>query len=144
MGKLEEDIKSLKETVEELKKSINQIAFNVIRLMGTLEKGIKTPGTTVSDEGISSVSVDLGPIEERIEKLDKSMVTKEDVEQITVNLKKLSSDKIVKAEAMQERASNLLEKGMELVELEATLAEVKSLLEERILDSKEEEQKGDQ
>ena len=143
MGKLEEDIKSLKETVEELKKSINQIAFNVIRLMGTLEKGIKTSGTTVSDEGISSVSVDLGPIEERIEKLDKSMVTKEDVEQITVHLKKLSSDKIVKAEAMQERASNLLEKGMELVELEATLAEVKSLLEERILDSKEEEQKGD-
>lgn len=144
MGKLEEDIKSLKETVEELKKSINQIAFNVIRLMGTLEKGIKTSGATVSDEGISSVSVDLGPIEERIEKLDKSMVTKEDVEEIAAQLKKLSSDKITKAEAMQERASNLLEKGMELVELEATLAEVKSLLEERILDSKEEEQKGDQ
>lgn len=144
MGKLEEDIKSLKETVEELKKSVNQIGFNVIRLMGTLEKGIKTSGTTVSDEGISSVSVDLGPIEERIEKLDKSMVTKEDVEEIAAQLKKLSSDKIVKAEAMQERASNLLEKGMELVELEATLAEVKSLLEERILDSKEEEQKGDQ
>ena len=131
MGKLEEDIKSLKETVEELKKSINQIAFNVIRLMGTLEKGIKTSGATVSDEGISSVSVDLGPIEERIEKLDKSMVTKEDVEEITAQLKKLSSDKITKAETMQERASNLLEKGMELVELEATLAEVKSLLEER-------------
>ena len=144
MGKLEEDIKSLKETVEELKKSVNQIAFNVIRLMGTLEKGIKTSGATVSDEGISSVSVDLGPIEERIEKLDKSMVTKEDVEEIATQLKKLSSDKITKAEAMQERASNLLEKGMELVELEATLAEVKSLLEERILDSKEEEQKGDQ
>ncbi len=143
MGKLEEDIKSLKETVEELKKSVNQIAFNVIRLMGTLEKGIKTSGATVSEEGISSVSVDLGPIEERIEKIDESMVTKEDVEQITEQLKKLSSDKIAKAEAMQERASNLLEKGMELVELEATLAEVKSLLEERILDSKEEEQKGD-
>ena len=143
MGKLEEDIKSLKETVEEVKKSINQIAFNVIRLMGTLEKGIKTSGATVSEEGISSVSVDLGPIEERIEKLDKSMVNREDVEQILEQLKKLSSDKIAKAEAMQERASNLLEKGMELVELEATLAEVKSLLEERILDSKEEEQKGD-
>ncbi|MBA7532394.1 hypothetical protein ES705_24620 [subsurface metagenome] len=143
MGKLEEDIKSLKETVEELKKSVNQIAFNVIRLMGTLEKGIKTSGATVSEEGISSVSVDLGPIEERIEKLDKSMVTKEDVEEIAAQLKKLSSDKIAKAEAMQERATNLLEKGMELVELEATLAEVKSLLEERILDSKEEEQKGD-
>lgn len=143
MGKLEEDIKSLKETVEEVKKSVNQIAFNVIRLMGTLEKGIKTSGATVSDEGISSVSVDLGPIEERIEKLDKSMVNREDVEQIVEQLKKLSSDKIAKAEAMQERASNLLEKGMELVELEATLAEVKSLLEERILDSKEEEKKGD-
>jgi len=142
MGKLEEDIKSLKETVEEVKKSVNQIAFNVIRLMGTLEKGIKTSGATVSDEGISSVSVDLGPIEERIEKLDESMVNKEDVEQILEQLKKLSSDRIAKAEAMQERASNLLEKGMELVELEATLAEVKSLLEERILDSKEEEQKG--
>ncbi len=71
------------------------------------------------------------------------MVTKEDVEEIAAQLKKLSSDKIAKAEAMQERATNLLEKGMELVELEATLAEVKSLLEERILDSKEEEQKGD-
>jgi len=43
---------------------------------------------------------------------------------------------------MQERSSNLLEKGMELVELEATLAEIKSLLEERIL-GEEDAEKGE-
>lgn len=133
MGKLEDDVKNIKEQVDELQRLTNQISFNVVRIMGTLEKGV-IPSADGDSEGIvGSVSVDLGPLEDKIEQLGQSMVNKEDLIQIRDQISNLASDKIQKAEDMQERASNLLDKGMELVELEATLAEIKSLLEERIL-----------
>ncbi|TET77417.1 MAG: hypothetical protein E3J43_05900 [Candidatus Heimdallarchaeota archaeon] len=133
MGKLEDDVKNIKEQVEELQRLTNQISFNVVRIMGTLEKGV-IPSADGDSEGIvGSVSVDLGPLEDKIEQLGQSISTKEDLIQIKNQIDNLVSDRIQKAEDMQERASNLLDKGMELVELEATLAEIKSLLEERIL-----------
>jgi hypothetical protein len=133
MGKLEDDVKNIKEQVDELQRLTNQISFNVVRIMGTLEKGV-VPSADGDSEGIvGSVSVDLGPLEDKIEQLGQSISTKEDLIQIKDQIDNLVSDRIQKAEDMQERASNLLDKGMELVELEATLAEIKSLLEERIL-----------
>ncbi|MCE7746876.1 MAG: hypothetical protein GPJ51_00650 [Candidatus Heimdallarchaeota archaeon] len=133
MGKLEDDVKNIKEQVDELQRLTNQISFNVVRIMGTLEKGV-IPSADGDSEGIvGSVSVDLGPLEDKIEQLGQSICTKEDLIQIKDQIDNLVSDRIQKAEDMQERASNLLDKGMELVELEATLAEIKSLLEERIL-----------
>jgi len=139
MGKLEDDVKNIKEQVEELQRITNQISFNVVRIMGTLEKGV-IPSADGDSEGIvGSVSVDLGPLEDKIEQLGQSISTKEDLIQIKDQIDNLVSDRIQKAEDMQERASNLLDKGMELVELEATLAEIKSLLEERILGDDAEE-----
>lgn len=141
MGKLEDDVKSLKDDVEEIKKLVNQVSFNVVRIMGTLEKGVPTSGE--SSEGVvGAVSVDLGPLEDRIESIEKNMSTKEDLSGLRTQVENLVSERIQKAEDMQERSSNLLEKGMELVELEATLAEIKSLLEERILGD-EEVEKGE-
>ncbi|MHA1222143.1 MAG: hypothetical protein ACTSP3_02545 [Candidatus Heimdallarchaeaceae archaeon] len=67
------------------------------------------------------------------------MTSKEDLSDLKSQIDKLVTDKIKKAEEMQERATNLLEKGMELVELKSTLAEIKSLLEERILGDEVEE-----
>ena len=133
MGKLEDDVKSVKEQVEELQKIVNQISFNVVRIMGTLEKGVTSSGIDDSEGSLSGVSVDLGPIEDKIEKLEMTMSTKEDLALLKNQVEQLVSDRIKKAEELQERANNLLEKGMELIELEATLAEIKSLLEERIL-----------
>lgn len=133
MGKLEDDVKSVKEQVEELQKIVNQISFNVVRIMGTLEKGVASSGIDDSEGSLSGVSVDLGPIEDKIEKLEMAMSTKEDLALLKNQVEQLVSDRIKKAEELQERANNLLEKGMELIELEATLAEIKSLLEERIL-----------
>ncbi len=133
MGKLEDDVKSVKEQIEELQKIVNQISFNVVRIMGTLEKGVKSTGTGDSEGSLSGVSVDLGPIEDKIEKLETTMSTKDDMTLLKNQVEQLVSDRIKKAEELQERANNLLEKGMEMIELEATLAEIKSLLEERIL-----------
>lgn len=133
MGRIEDDLKSLKDEVDELKRLINQISFNVVRIMGTLEKGV-TPTASGDSEGVvGSVSVDLGPLEDRIEKIEQEMSTKSDLTSLNEKVDELVSERIKKADEMQERASNLLDKGMELVELEATLAEIKSLLEERIL-----------
>ena len=133
MGKLEDDIKSLKDEVDEIKRLVNQVSFNVVRVMGTLEKGV-APAVNGDSEGVvGSVSVDLGPLEDRIERIEQEMSTKSDLTTLNEKVEELVSERIKKADEMQERASNLLDKGMELVELEATLAEIKSLLEERIL-----------
>lgn len=133
MGKLEDDIKSLKDEMAEIKRLVNQVSFNVVRVMGTLDKGV-APAVSGDSEGvIGSVSVDLGPLEDRIERIEQEMSTKSDLTTLNEKVEELVSERIKKADEMQERASNLLDKGMELVELEATLAEIKSLLEERIL-----------
>jgi len=133
MGKLEDDVKNIKEQVEELQKVVNQVSFNVVRIMGTLDKGGTSSNGGESEGSLGGVSVDLGPIEDKIEKLESTMSTKEDLALIKDQIEQLVSDRIKKSEELQERANNLLEKGMELIELEATLAEIKSLLEERIL-----------
>ncbi|MCE7741776.1 MAG: hypothetical protein GOP50_04905 [Candidatus Heimdallarchaeota archaeon] len=134
MGKLEDDVKTIKEQVEDLQKIVNQVSFNLVRIMGTLEKGVSSSGENGESGGsLGGVSVDLGPIEDKIEKLEATMSTKDDFAQLKVLVEQLVSDRIKKAEDLQERANNLLEKGMEMIELEATLAEIKSLLEERIL-----------
>ncbi len=133
MGKLEDDVKSLKDEVAEIKRLVNQVSFNVVRVMGTLDKGV-APAVNGDSEGVvGSVSVDLGPLEDRIERIEQEMSTKSDLTTLNEKVEELVSERIKKADEMQERASNLLDKGMELVELEATLAEIKSLLEERIL-----------
>lgn len=142
MGKIEDDLKTLKDEVEELKRILNQVSFNVVRIMGTLEKGVVPSSDSDSEGVVGSVSVDLGPIEDRIERIEQDMSSKQDLADLKGQVENLVSERIKKADEMQERASNLLEKGMELVELEATLAEIKSLLEERILGD-EVEEKGE-
>jgi hypothetical protein len=133
MGKLEDDVKSLKDEMDEIKRLVNQVSFNVVRIMGTLDKGVAPAADGDSEGVVSSVSVDLGPLEDRIERIEQEMSTKSDLTSLNSKVEELVSERIKKADDMQERASNLLDKGMELVELEATLAEIKSLLEERIL-----------
>ncbi|MFW9853171.1 MAG: hypothetical protein ACFFDS_09520 [Candidatus Thorarchaeota archaeon] len=142
MGKIEDDLKTLKDEVEELKRILNQVSFNVVRIMGTLEKGVVPSSDSDSEGVVGSVSIDLGPIEDRIERIEQDMSSKQDLADLKGQVENLVSERIKKADEMQERASNLLEKGMELVELEATLAEIKSLLEERILGD-EVEEKGE-
>jgi hypothetical protein len=139
MGKLEDDVKSLKDEVDEIKRLVNQVSFNVVRIMGTLDKGIAPTASGDSEGVVGSVSVDLGPLEDRIERIEQEMSTKSDLTSLQEKVDELVSDRITKADEMQERASNLLDKGMGLVELEATLAEIKSLLEERILGDEVEE-----
>lgn len=139
MGKLEDDVKSLKDEVAEIKRLVNQVSFNVVRVMGTLDKGVASAVNGDSEGVVGSVSVDLGPLEDRIERIEQEMSTKSDLIALNEKVEELVSEKIKKADEMQERASNLLDKGMELVELEATLAEIKSLLEERILGDEVEE-----
>ena len=74
MGKIEDDLKTLKDEVEELKRILNQLSFNVVRIMGTLDKGV-VPSSDPDAEGIvGSVSVDLGPIEDRIEKIEEAII----------------------------------------------------------------------
>ena len=70
MPKLEDDVKSLKDEIEEIKKVVNQISFNIVRMMGTLDKtGGGSEGTS-SEGSVGSVSVDLGPLEDKIDRIE--------------------------------------------------------------------------
>ncbi len=135
MAKIETELKNIKDELMTLKNQLNELKFNIVRIMGTLEKGVGMVSQTEDGGGAvtGSVSVDLGPLEDRIEKLEKKIATRDAVEKVIARLDELVSEKIKSSEQMQERANNLLEKGMELVELNSVMLEVKNLLEERII-----------
>ncbi len=134
MGKLEDELKLVKTQVNELKQTLNQVSFNIIRVMGTLDKSVAAPTKDGGKTDVKgTVAVDLGPLEERIERIEKSLATKEELTALTGKVDLLASEKLKHAESLQVRATNLLEKGMELVELEGLLMEIKTLLEQRII-----------
>ena len=98
MGKLEDDVKSLKDEVDEIKRLVNQVSFNVVRVMGTLEKGVAPAVSGDSEGAVGSVSVDLGPLEDRIERIEQEMSTKSDLTTLNEKVEELVSDRIKKAD----------------------------------------------
>jgi len=136
MGKLEDDVTQIKETVETLKNEINQIKFNVLRIhseIGKMEGG-DGGGEGTSGEGqMVTAAVDLGPIEERLDELTKALVTRDEIERLEKRIEELSSERIREAQETISRVTALFQSGLEMVKLESTLADVKSLLEETVL-----------
>ena len=137
MGKLEDDVNQIKETVDVLKNEINQIKFNVLRIHSEIGK-IEGGGGGGSEGGeaggqMVTAAVDLGPIEERLDELTKQLVTREEIEKLGQRIDQLSSERIREAQETISRVTSLFQSGLEMVKLESTLADVKSLLEETVL-----------
>ena len=140
MAKIDNEIIALKKEIVGLRNDINQTNFNVLRILSDIQKiggqGIATlpDGETGGSRG--AVTVDLGPIEERLEELTKNLMGKQDLEVLGSKVDKIASNRIKQAEDTVKRVTRFLQTGLEMVKIEATLEDVKSLLEEIIVQEK--------
>jgi chromosome segregation ATPase len=136
LAKLDEDVKEIKQNVNNLVNEINQIKFNVLRIHSELSKieGGGGGGGGGSFDGPVTAAVDLGPVEERLDELTKKLVTREEISKIEKRIEELASERIREAQETISRVTALFQSGLEMVKLESTLADVKSLLEETVFD----------
>ena len=137
MAKLDEDVKEIKQNLNNLVNEINQIKFNVLRIHSDLSKiegGGGGGGGGSSHDGPVTAAVDLGPVEERLDELTKKLVTREEISKIEKRIEELASERIREAQETISRVTALFQSGLEMVKLESTLADVKSLLEETVFD----------
>jgi hypothetical protein len=131
-------VKEIKEAVNTLANEVNQIKFNVLRIhseMSKIEGG--GGGGGGSFDGTVTAAVDLGPVEERLDDLTKKLVTRDEIDRIEKRIEELASERIREAQETISRVTALFQSGLEMVKLESTLADVKSLLEETVFDKSE-------
>ncbi|MHA2170981.1 MAG: hypothetical protein ACXAB7_13900 [Candidatus Kariarchaeaceae archaeon] len=131
-------MKEIKEAVNTLANEVNQIKFNVLRIhseMSKIEGG--GGGGGGSFDGTVTAAVDLGPVEERLDDLTKKLVTRDEIDRIEKRIEELASERIREAQETISRVTALFQSGLEMVKLESTLADVKSLLEETVFDKSE-------
>ncbi len=138
IAKLDDDVKEIKEAVNTLANEVNQIKFNVLRIhseMSKIEGG--GGGSSGSFDGTVTAAVDLGPVEERLDEMTKKLVTRDEIDRIEKRIEELASERIREAQETISRVTALFQSGLEMVKLETTLADVKSLLEETVFDKSE-------
>ncbi len=129
-----DEIKSLRGDVNDLRDLVMSINHNVVRLLSTIGKQpISNEGGSTSSGG--TATVDLGPIEERLDELQTTLISKAEFDQLVSRVEELNSEKMREAQTTIDRVTSLLEQGLELVRLENTLNDLKSLLEETVLGS---------
>ncbi|MDH5401510.1 MAG: hypothetical protein OEZ01_04410 [Candidatus Heimdallarchaeota archaeon] len=135
MGKLDDDMKEVLSTLGNLVNEVNQIKFNVMRIHGEISKieGGGGGGGGGGESGVITAAVDLGPVEERLDELTKKLVTREEIDRLEARIEELASERIREAQETISRVTALFQSGLEMVKLESTLADVKSLLEETVL-----------
>ena len=129
-----DEINSLRGEVSEIKELVKSTNHNVVRLLSTIGKQpIANEGGSSSSGG--TATVDLGPIEERLDELQTNLLSKTDFDKLVLRVEELNSEKMREAQTTIDRVTSLLEQGLELVRLENTLNDLKSLLEETVLGS---------
>ncbi len=132
MGKIDDEVKVLKEQVDSLNRKMDQTNHYLIQVINQLKALIEKGGGAVAGGG-GTVSVDLGPIVERIDNLEKALIRKEDLDELKEAIRLLASEEKKQAQETVVRLTSLFEQGLELIKLENTLDDVKSLLEEAVL-----------
>ncbi|MCG3217367.1 MAG: hypothetical protein KAR35_00095 [Candidatus Heimdallarchaeota archaeon] len=129
-----DEINSLRGEVSEIKELVKSTNHNVVRLLSTIGKQpIANEGGSSSSGG--TATVDLGPIEERLDELQTNLLSKTDFDKLVLRVEELNSEKMREAQTTIDRVTSLLEQGLELVRLENTLNDLKTLLEETVLGS---------
>lgn len=136
MAKLDDDVQEIKSVLNNVVNEINQIKFNVLRVVSDMKKfegGVAVAGGEGSSGPITA-NVDLGPIEDRLDELTKKLITREEIERLEKRVEELASERIKEAQETISRVTALFQSGLEMVKLESTLADVKSLLEETVFE----------
>ncbi|MFB0544537.1 MAG: hypothetical protein ACETVN_02375 [Asgard group archaeon] len=135
MGKTEEMLEQIIEKLDAMAGTIQKFGFMLVQIASKFDEVAKGKGFSVKPS-VQTVDVDLGPIEERLEEIAKEAVKKQDFEELRTEIDKLVGGKIKEAEETVKKATSLLERGLELVDLESSLFDVKTYLEEMILEKK--------
>ena len=132
LAKIEQEISEMKKAIASLDDKIGKLQFFLIQIMNKIEEGGGSAGTSgpVSVTPGAAVSVDITPLEERLEQLSKEMVSKADLAPIQEELTKLRDERMKEAEESIDNVTVLLEKGLALTELAASLKEIESHLQE--------------
>lgn len=133
MGKIEDDMKVLTATMNNLVNEVSQIKFNIRALHADIKNIDTSGGLSTGEGGAITAAVDLGPIQERLDDITKMLVNKDDIAGIEKRLEELASERIKETQETLSRVTALFQSGLEMVKLEDTLTSLKSLLEETVL-----------
>ena len=131
LAKIDQEISELKKAVASLDDKIGKLQFFLIQIMNKIDEGggASSGGASIASAP-GAVTVDITPIEERIEQLSKIMVSKADLAPIQEELTKLRDERMKEAEDTIDNVTVLLEKGLALTELAASLKEIETHLQE--------------
>ncbi|MFQ5978195.1 MAG: hypothetical protein ACE5OZ_08705 [Candidatus Heimdallarchaeota archaeon] len=125
--------KEILEKLTILEDKVSNIEFLVVQMMGG---GGPAPTPSPSSPAAApsgSVSVDLTPISQTLERLEAGVASKPDLAALRTDFQQLTSGKIAQAEEVINKVTMLLEKGLQMTELETTLLEIRDRLEELII-----------
>lgn len=134
LAKIEQEVKEMKTAITELEGKIDKLQFFLVQIMNKVsEEGDQvSSGSATGAAPGGAISVDITPLEERLEQLSKTMVSKADLEPITQALNSMYDDRVKEAEDTIDNVTVLLEKGLALTELTASLKEIEAHLQELI------------
>ncbi len=133
MAKIEQEVKEIKSAVAALESKIDKLQFFLVQIMNKInEGGVATSDGSTSIATPGAISVDITPLEERLDQLSKTMVSKADLEPITQALVKMRDERLKEAEDTIDNVTVLLEKGLALTELTASLKEIEAHLQELV------------
>lgn len=134
LAKIEQEVKELKTAITELEGKIDKLQFFLIQIMNKISEGgdQDSSGATTGATPGGAVSVDITPLEERLDQLSQIMLSKADLEPITLALNSLHDERVKEAEDTIDNVTVLLEKGLALTELTASLKEIEAHLQELI------------
>jgi len=134
MAKIEQEVKEMKTAITELEGKIDKLQFFLVQIMNKIGEGgdQASSGNTTGAAPGGAISVDITPLEERLDQLSQIMVSKADLEPITLALNSLHDERVKEAEDTIDNVTVLLEKGLALTELTASLKEIEAHLQELI------------
>jgi hypothetical protein len=134
LAKIEQEVKEIKEAITKLDDKIGQLQFFLVQIMNKLgdEGPAISSGAAAPAAATGSVNVDITPLEERLAQLTNIMATKADLEPVVQELAKLRDERMKEAEDTIDNVTVLLEKGLALTELTASLKEIEAHLQELI------------
>jgi len=131
LAKIDQEISEIKKTVASLDDKIGKLQFFLVQIMNKLnEAGESSGGGSISAATPSAVTVDITPLEDRLEQLSKDMVSKADLIPIKEDLAKIRDERMKEAEETIDNVTVLLEKGLSLTELAGSLKEIEAHLQE--------------
>lgn len=125
--------KEILDKITSLEDKISNIEFLVVQMMGG-GGPVPSPSASASMSAPAGpVSVDLAPINQALERIEEVVASKSDFASLRTDFQQLSSGKVAQAEDVINKVTILLEKGLQMTELETTLLEIKDRLEELII-----------